>query len=353
VKRKDTPLSRLIKERIRSQGPLTFRDYMASCLYDPQYGFYTQGPKIGLADGPFDTNAKFPAFAFALAKALRQIDQILGTNTRILELGGGTGQLGKSILKFLEGERNYVVVDSSPGLRVQQEEAGLRTVEDLSKVSPGPSVVFGNEILDALPVHRVMGTGQGDILEFFVDLDETEELFEIPLSPSTPALIDRLGSLKVVLGRGQVGEICLELTALFRKIIHVLKSGYVIFIDYGDSASNLYSFQRRNGTLRSYYRQNQIHDVFYAPGEQDLTADVDFTAVRLEAQAVGLDGGTPMPQGTWLRNLGIQQYVAYENIQAEAEREVEMLTKNSKLGSAFDVLIFKTQELPAGPGEMS
>ena len=353
MKRKDTPLSRLIKDRIRSQGPMTFRDFMDACLYDPQYGFYTQGPKIGLADGPFDTNAKFPAFAFAIAQALRQVDQILGANTRILELGGGTGQLGKSILNFLDGKRSYIVVDSSSGLRARQNQAGLQTVEDLRRISPGPTVVFGNEILDALPVHKVMGNGQGDILEFFVDLDEAGEFLEISQAPSTPALPIRLQSLNLTLGRGQVGEICLELSSLFQKIIRVVDPGYIIFVDYGDMASNLYSFLRRNGTLRSYYRQHQIHDIFYAPGEQDLTADVDFSAVKLEAQAVGLEGGTPISQGAWLRNLGIEQYVGHAQAVGEAEQEVEQLTKSSHLGSAFDVLIFKTKGLPTGPGEVN
>ena len=351
--RKDTALSLMIKDRIRSQGPMTFRDFMATSLYDPQHGFYSRGPQIGSADGPFDTNAKFPAFAYALAQAIREADHILGANTRVVELGGGTGQLGKTILKFLNDRRDYIVVDPSLGLRTRQDQVGLRTVEDLGSVCPGPTFIFGNEVLDALPVHKVMGTGQGDILEFFVDLDEAGELCEIPLAPSTPALESRLQASNVNLGRGQVGEICLELSSLFQKIIKVVEPGYIIFVDYGDTASNLYSFQRRNGTLRSYYHQHQIHDIFYAPGEQDLTADVDFTALRLEAQAVGLYGGGLVSQRTWLRNLGIQHYVSLEKGSAGAEEEVELLTKSSQLGSAFDVLIFKTKGLPAGPGEVN
>ncbi|MGE0472775.1 MAG: SAM-dependent methyltransferase [Nitrospirales bacterium] len=323
---------------------------MAVCLYDPTHGFYTQGPSIGSPEGPFDTNVKFPAFAFALAQAVKQVDDILGANTRILELGGGTGQLGKSIVNFLGGQRNYVVVDLSSGLRVRQNEAGLQTVEDLMQVPSGPTVVFGNEILDALPVHKVMGIGQGNVLEFFVDLDEDGELFEILQPPSTPALQAKLNELHISLGRGQVGEVCLELRSVFQKLGSIVDPGYLIFIDYGDTASNLYSFQRRNGTLRSYYRQHQIYDFFYAPGEQDLTADVDFTAVSHEAQAVGFDGGTLLSQGSWLTNLGIHSYAKDEKALAVIEHEVNVLTKATQLGSAFDVLIFQTKGLPVGPG---
>ena len=348
--RLDTVLGQIIKDRIRSKGPMTIQEYMATCLYDSRYGFYSQGPNIGSVDGPFDTNAKFSAFAFAITKAVKQADQLLGNTTRVVELGGGTGELGKSVMRFLENDRNYMVVDPSSGLRVKQDQVGLQAVGDLTEITPAPTFLFGNEILDALPVHKVMGTEQGEILEFFVDLDEAGEFFEIPLAPSTPALLARLQSLNVTLGRGQVGEICLELSSLFQKVKQVVEPGYVVFVDYGDSASKLYSFQRRNGTLRSYYRQHQIHDIFYAPGEQDLTADVDFTTVRREAQAVGLVGGTPVSQETWLKNLGIQEYIDPENICARDVEEIECLTKSSQLGSAFDVLIFKTIGLPEGPG---
>lgn len=332
---------------------MTFRDFMAASLYDPSYGFYTQGPNIGSPEGPFDTNVKFPAFAFALAQAVKQVDSILGVKTRILEIGGGTGQLGQSILKFLGRQREYIVIDLSSGLRAKQDKAGLQTVEDLAQVPTGPTVVFGNEFLDALPVHKVMGTGEGDVLEFFVDLDEAGELCEIPLAPSTSALEARLKELNILLGRGQVGEICLELRSFFQKIRPVVDTGYLIFIDYGDTAKNLYSFHRRNGTLRSYYHQHQIHDIFYAPGEQDLTADVDFTAVIREAQAVGFVGATLLSQGTWLGNLGIHSYAKDEKTLAVIEHEVNVLTKASQLGSAFDVLILQTKGLPVGPGVVS
>lgn len=332
---------------------MTFRNFMAASLYDPSYGFYTEGPNIGSPEGPFDTNVKFPAFAFALAQAVKQVDFILGAGTRILEIGGGTGQLGQSILKFLGGQREYIVIDPSSGLRARQDEAGLKAVEDLAQVSPGPTVVFGNEFLDALPVHKVMGTGEGDVLEFFVDLDEAGELCEIPQAPSTPALKARLKALNISLGRGQVGEICLELRSFFQKIRPVVDPGYLIFIDYGDIASNLYSYQRRNGTLRSYYHQHQIHDIFYALGEQDLTADVDFTAVIHEARAVGFVGGTLLSQGNWLRNLGIQRYTRDKKALDVIEHEVNVLTKISQLGSAFDVLILQTKGLPVGPGVVS
>ncbi len=319
---------------------------MEVSLYHPRHGFYCKGPRIGAATGPFDTNAKFPAFAFAMAEVVKQVRNIVGPALRVLELGGGTGQLGRMIRQFAGFPIEYVVVDPSAGLRDRQKEEGLTTFEDLTLLASGPTLVLGNEVLDALPVHKVMGLNDGEILEFFIDLDRNGAFFEFPDQASTPELRKRLSLIKVKLGRGQVGEICLELEPLFRKLQDVVESGYLIFVDYGDIATNLYSYLRRNGTLRSYYQQQQIHDPFYAIGEQDLTADVDFTAVRLAAEAHGFEGTAPIPQGKWLARVGIQHYRSEMDSEASVEDEVELLTKGSKLGTAFDVLVFKTKDLP-------
>jgi SAM-dependent MidA family methyltransferase len=130
----------------------------------------------------------------------------------------------------------------------------------------------------------------------------------------------------------------------------VVSPGYIIFVDYGDKASNIYSYRHRNGTLRSYYQQQQIHDPFFAVGQQDMTADVDFTAVITEAISLGLELAGWTSQGTWLTNLGIQDYVGVGKDSVSRQHEVDLLTGAASLGSAFDVLMFKTPGLPDGPG---
>jgi SAM-dependent MidA family methyltransferase len=201
-----------------------------------------------------------------------------------------------------------------------------------------------------------MGTGNGELVELYVELDEDGEFFEQPACLSTAALAERFIGAGVQLGRGQVAEICLDLKPFFQNVCQVVERGYVIFIDYGDRASNLYSHRHRNGTLRSYYQQQQIHDVFFAVGLQDLTADVDYTAVLSIAEEVGFEKNGLVSQGTWLRNLGIETYRECGGGDRESDRgdgdvdEVDVLTRPAGLGSAFDVLIFKTKGLPDGPG---
>ncbi|HBP88517.1 MAG TPA: SAM-dependent methyltransferase [Nitrospirales bacterium] len=350
MNRIDTELGNVLKGKIRAQGPLTFRDFMSAALYDETMGFYTMGPQIGSPDGPFDTNAKFPAFGYAVAQAIIYAEKAIGFPLRVLELGGGTGQLGSHIISCLENTHEYLVLDPSPGLRANQIQKGLHATQNIDSLVPRPTFVFGNEVLDALPVHRVMGMGHEEVVELYVDLDEEGEFCELPCPLSTVELADRLKDEMVQLGRGQVAEICLELKTFIQSIRRVVDPGYVIFVDYGDNASNLYSHRHRNGTLRSYYRQQQVCDPFFAVGQQDLTADVDYTAACFIADEVGFEVEGPIPQGTWLRNLGIQGYKGLTGHSESAQEEIDVLTRPAGLGSTFDVLIFKTKGLPDGPG---
>jgi SAM-dependent MidA family methyltransferase len=350
----DTELANILKRNIRSQGPWTFRDFMAVALYDEANGFYALGPKIGSPDGPFNTNAKYPAFGYAIAQAIAQAEKTIGCPLRILELGGGTGQLGKSIISFLQTPHEYVVLETSPGLRAIQNQRGLQTIPNVSNLASSPTFVFGNEVLDALPVHRVMGMGNEEIVELYVDLDEDGEFVEQPGSLSTTELAERFRCEGIQLGRGQVAEICLELKPFIQNIRQVLERGYMVFIDYGDWATNLYSHKHRNGTLRSFYQQQPIYDPFFAVGQQDLTADLDYTAVISVAEELCFEVDGPIPQGTWLRNLGIQKYrgsLGNRNPEEEEseQEEIDVLTKPAGLGSAFDVFVFKTSGLHDGP----
>ncbi|WP_342348264.1 SAM-dependent methyltransferase [uncultured Nitrospira sp.] len=353
MNRIDTELGNALKGKIRTQGPMTFRDFMAAALYDENMGFYSKAPKIGSPEGPFDTNARFPAFGYAIAKAITYAEKAIGFPLRVLELGGGTGQLGNNIISCLENDHEYVVLEPSQGLRAHQQRRGLQSIQNLDSLPPKPTFVFGNEVLDALPVHRVMGMGPEEVLELYVDLDEDGEFCEQPRPLSTMALAERLGDDRVQLGRGQVAEICLELKPFLKSIWRVVDPGYVIFVDYGDRASNLYSHRHRNGTLRSYYHQQQIYDQFFAVGQQDLTADVDYTAACFLAEEVGFEVDGLIPQGIWLRNLGILDYKGPTGDRESDQEEIDVLTRPAGLGSTFDVLIFKTKGLSNGPGLQS
>ncbi|MGB0910820.1 MAG: SAM-dependent methyltransferase [Nitrospirales bacterium] len=323
---------------------------MTSALYDPQYGFYTKGPAIGSQDGAFNTNAMFPAFAFALASVIQEAEILIGEPIRVVEFGGGTGQLGANITSFFGHSLEYIIIETSPSLRVQQKKHGLLTVESTELLLPGPSFVFGNEVLDALPVHRVMNDGSGQLQELYVELDEQGEFMEMPGAPSSPQLAKRLQDEDIHLGRGQIAEICLDLQDFLKKISHIVSTGYVLFIDYGDEAIDLYSHTKRNGTLRAFRSQRSMFDPFDSVGEQDLTADVDFSALRTAAEDSGFVSVGSMRQGTWLKRMGIERYMEQVEDTQNARTDIEQLTNMAHLGSTFDIQIFKTKGLPDGLG---
>ena len=350
--RYETELAKVLKEKIRREGPIPFRDFMEQALYAPEKGFYAKGPKIGTIDGTFNTNAMFPAFAVALAKAIDCAEQRLQQRLRIVECGGGTGELGRRILSYLSGAHDYVVIEPSPSLRFQQQTLGLRSVASASVLSAEPTFLFGNEVLDALPVHRVMGTGHHAIQEQYVDLDDRGDFGEVFKDLSNPLLQERLDKERVTVGRGHLAEICLELGSFLGEIASVVSRGYVIFIDYGGEAESLYHYSRPNGSLRCYYQQTQVYDPFNRIGEQDMTADVDFTAVQYSAEDAGLQMVGHQSQGDWLQSLGIKHVWpgSLSPLTLQGELGTEQLISPAKLGSAFEVLAFKTAGLPPPPG---
>ena len=323
---------------------------MASALYHPYHGFYSKGPSIGCPQGDFNTNAMFRAFAFALARAIKQAEEYIDGPLRILEFGGGTGELGENITSFLGSSIEYIIIETSPNLREQQKMRGLTSFDRIEALQPAPTFVFGNEVLDALPVHRVMNDGLGKLTEMYVGLDGQGEFCEQPGPPSTPHLAQRLDDEGIGLGRGQVAEICLDLQGFLQDIQKIISTGYLVFIDYGDEAADLYTYTQRNGTLRSYRFQQRTFDPFDGVGEQDLTTDVDFSALRKAAQDAGFISAGKIKQGPWLKNLGIGEYLKTVENDQQAQNDLEQLTSMAQLGSTFDIHMFKTEGLPDGPG---
>ena len=324
----ETPLAKIVKSRIRRERLLTFHEFMTMALYHPLHGFYSRGPRIGQNDGPFHTNANFPAFAFSLAQCLIQAQERLGEPMRVVELGAGTGQLAERLLSWLPPVlHNYVIVEPSEGLRAQQILRGLHVVSTLSELPAAPTVVFGNEVLDALPFHRVMGDGHGSILELFVAVDGKGEFVELPEHPSTPFLAQHLSGMGVTLGRGQVAEVNLDLAVLLGEVARVVSKGYVFFIDYGEDAQTLYGYTRRNGTLRCFKNQREVFDPFDCVGEQDLTADVNWTALEQSLEATNFVKVGLVAQGIWLKNLGIDRYPEVCPDAVNAVEEITCLTK--------------------------
>lgn len=338
----ETPLARRIKARIAAEGPMPFHAFMRAALYDPAEGYYARGPDIG-PEGDFSTSVRFPAFRAAMARLVSTARERLGAppGFRVVEFGAGTGQLARAIVEATGA--SYVTVETSPGLRARQAAIpGVATVESPAALAPAPGLVLGNEVLDALPVHRLIGTHDG-LLEFHVDVDSATGRFRERLLPLRDARVEaRLSREGIRPARGQVVEVALGVDELVQGAARLISEGFLVFIDYGDPAAALYAPSNVNGTLAAYRSHGRFHDPYARVGEQDLTADVDFTAVALAATDAGMEELGLASQQEFLEALGIAELGLPD--------EVHMVAGAAGLGTAFHVAAFRRGTSASLPG---
>lgn len=310
----DVGLVGRIRDEIRRDGPMTFARFMELALYDPVGGYYrSDAPRPGRG-GDFVTAPELdPIFGEMLARAVAQAWDRLGRPEPfvVVEHGAGEGALAVPLLDALPAGIRYRPIDVDErrltALRDRLAAAGSADRLDEGSVEePFDGVLIANEVLDALPVHRVRRSGH-ELRELAVDVGDDEAFVEVEIPPSTPALQERLRAEGIELDDGQTAEICLALDDWVAAAAAPLRRGLVILIDYGAPAVELYHpIRRRDGTLRAYVR-HQVHDDPYRfVGRQDLTAHVDVTAVERAAHAAGLSTVGITTQAEALMGLGIE-----------------------------------------------
>ena len=246
----------------------------------------------------------------------------------VVEHGAGEGALAVPMLAALPPEIGYhpVEVDKRrvAELRERLADAGLGERLVASLPSPFDGVILANEVLDALPVHRVRQRGD-DLRELAVDLGADDQFVEVEIDPTTSALAERLAVEGIHLLDGQTAEIALALDGWVREVAAPLRRGLLILIDYGAPAVELYDpVRRRDGTLQAYVRHRLGDDPYRFVGRQDLTAHVDVTAVQHAAEAAGLTTLGLTTQAEALMALGIEERL--REVQADPSTTMEAYT---------------------------
>ena len=292
-----------IRARIASSGPMTFAEFMELALYHPRWGYYTRRRERESHSDYYTSPAAHPAFSALIAVHLEAMWEALGRPDpfHAVEMGAGSGAMARDVSEFARenfGEfadaMRYVTIDrSAPG--------GM----DAARVV---GCVVSNELVDAFPVHRFEMRG-GRLAELFVDVGADGRLVSIAGEPSTPLLARRLDALGVQLPDGARGEINLQIGAWAGEVARVLDRGYVVTIDYGDEAHELYSPHRSGGTLQTYFKHTSGSSPYQWIGRQDITARVDFTTVVEEGRAVGLRPLAFLTQAEYLNRLGLGAWV--------------------------------------------
>ena len=325
-------LKQLIRSKIQASANhrISFAEYMAAVLYMPEQGYYAQADMQLGPQGDFITSAHLGCdFGELLAEQLAEIWQRLGYPKpfNLVEMGPGQGLIADQILSYLQrhysdcwAALDYVLVETSAALMAVQQSR-LRSWQDqgvpiqwrsLSEISAESIVgcVFSNELVDALPVHRVRLTDSG-LQEVYVTLSKDELGFEDTLGElSTPRLADYFEQVGIALTPetypvGYCTEVNLAALDWLSATASKIKQGALITIDYGYPAHRYYGRSRTQGTLQCYYQHSHHNDPYRFVGHQDITAHVDFTALEKQGEICGLKTLGLTQQGLFLMALGL------------------------------------------------
>lgn len=363
-----TPLHCRIVSRIAAsaQGQVTFAAFMDWALYEPEIGYYAaHRQKIG-AGGDFVTSPHLGAdFGELLAEQFLDLWYSLDCPNafQVVEMGAGQGLIAADVLNYLSNlaaqspqspyasfwrALEYSIVEKAPILIAEQQHSlkafmadrklSWKTWQDISDQSI-TGCFFSNELVDAFPVHRIE-IQSGQVQEVYVgNSPNSNALVERVAAPSTPALQRYLTQFQLDLTTypdGYRSEINLAALDWLTTVSKKLALGYILTIDYGYTASQYYSPQRQQGTLRCYYKQAHHDDPYWAIGQQDITAHVNFTALEQQGVQLGLNTIAYLQQAPFLMALGLGDRLNANS--ASAANLMEILRRREALHALINPL---------------
>lgn len=301
-------LARRIRERIQREGPLRFSDFMRTALYESGLGYYTRSRDPFGRVGDFYTAAQLqPVFGELVARAIHRLAESANLPRTLLDLGAGRGEMGE----VLGREFEYIPVDAGDPLP-----------------PPFSGIVFANEFFDALPVD-VAVRREGRYRQRRVTFSENR-CHWIDAEP----LADGIDSLQEQI------EIAVDAPQWVQRIAARLIRGYLIVIDYGYTRAEHSRFP--HGSLMSYRHHAASPDVLAEPGERDITAHVDFDALRHAAQCVGFGEESFTTLQQWLLNAGeADQFASVLSGEGLAKRRGQLKSLLFGMGETFRVMVLR------------
>jgi SAM-dependent MidA family methyltransferase len=372
------PLRQKIEQAIRERGPMPFSRYMELCLYDPEHGYYSRhAGQFGKAGDFYTSSDVHAVFGRLLARQFEEMWRVLGCPASIVlkELGAGRGLLAQDVLDWSEKKfpdffhaLRYVLVEGSPALRERMEETlrdriktgkavlandisgSTETGKDTTSVvprgeedrrasAPGVSqVVFANEFFDALPVEVLSSRGSLRIDSRNGRLAETW----VPASAEEVEFLDRYS---VRPEPGERVEAPLAGQRYAERVFAGLERGFSVFIDYGYTREEQLAGRHR-GTLKAIRQHLVSGNPYETPGEQDITADVNFAALKAAAEGRGMQAQKLVTQCQFLMGIGeASQFAdAFEDCRLPQERakvalQLKRLVTPAGMGESFQVLV--------------
>jgi SAM-dependent MidA family methyltransferase len=349
-------LRQKIEQEIRERGPIPFSRYMELCLNDPELGYYSRNAEQFGKAGDFYTSSDVHAvFGRLLARQFEEMWRAIGSPERIeiIELGPGRGLLAQDILGWSEKKfpdffhaLRYVLVESSPALRERinqtlKHHLGSEKAEltaDPPDMGAIPVIVFANEFFDALPV-EVLST-QGSLR-----IEGSDSRFIETWAHPSPEEMEFLDRYSVHPEAYERIEAPLVAQREMGRIAAGINRGFLIAIDYGYTREEQLAGRHR-GTVKAIRQHSVGADPYEAPGEQDITADVNFTALAGAAAKSGMQTSQLVTQSQFLMGIGeADQFAdAFEECHLPQERtkvalQLKHLVTPAGMGESFHVLI--------------
>ncbi|MGA8212502.1 MAG: SAM-dependent methyltransferase [Candidatus Sulfotelmatobacter sp.] len=354
-----SPLRRKIEQEIRDRGPIPFSRYMELCLYDPELGYYSRNAQQFGKAGDFYTSSDVHAvFGRLLARQFDEMWRALGSPEQIelLELGPGRGLFAQDVLdwsdkKFQDFFRSlrYVLVESSFALRgriketlgrhIESGKAELAALHYLDEAaSDTPTIAFANEFFDALPVEILSAKGS-------LRIDTRDGRFIETWAQPSPEELEFLDRYSVHPLPDERIEAPLAAQQTMDRIAAKIQRGFILAIDYGYTREEQLAGRHR-GTVKALRQHSVSANPYEAPGEQDITADVNFTALAASVKKHGMQTQKLITQSQFLMGIGeANQFAdAFEECRLPQERakvalQLKHLVTPAGMGESFQVLI--------------
>lgn len=361
----ESPLKQVILDRIAQRGGrITFEEYMRACLYEPGLGYYTSpGRKVGAAGDFYTSINVHRVFGRVIAREICRMWECMGRPERfeLVEAGAAAGVLACDILDAVEelapklyAGATYRLVEMEPTLVDAQRETLAAHLPKLAWSGPDDFAAgrvsfagcyLSNELVDSFPSHVVEMTPDG-LREVCVEA-QGDALAERLGEPSTPELEAYLERLGLRLPVGQRAEINLNAEKWLCSVSRALERGFVLTIDYGFLAPELYGPMRPNGTLLCYYRHTVVEDPYIRPGLQDMTTHVDFSTLIRAGEEIGLHKVWYGEQYRFLMAAGLMEEMMALEARAVTEEEKlknrlalkNLILTEGGMGDTFKVLI--------------
>lgn len=351
-------LKDLIVEKIQKKGKIPFAEFMQTVLYHPHYGYYNaERERVGKFGDYYTSPTIHRIFGELIAKQLEEMWKIMGEGTfSVVEIGANRGWLCYDIVQCIRKEYpefyqylHYTIIETNPYAQ-ERQRALLDSIESVDKkiswhthTRDGFSFdkiqgcFLSNEFIDALPVHRLKVKNK-TLKEIYVGYNGLE-FFETEDEVSTHALERHFVTLSLTREEGHVYEVNLDAAEWLRHISERLRKGFVITIDYGDTIDGIYREGATDGTLRCFYKHTVNKNYYDRPGEQDITAHVDFTSLMNMGKSFGLEVTGFTKQSHYLIALGILERLATMSNNFETLLKVKNLFHPEGMGEIFKVLI--------------